>query len=246
MQYFSEQQKNAVISYKYNGKDMSLLYKHVLSPLAEFCVDTFIPTWMAPNVITLMGLLCTTFASLVTLYYDPFLVGAAPRWVHLNTGICVFAYQTLDNMDGKQARKTGSSSALGMVFDHACDALNAVVTAIAMSSAMGLGWNNRMFFFFLVGFVPFYFQTWEEYYVGAMVLPIFNGPSEGLMIVVSICVCAYLFGAAWYQQPIEADALDNIWTYALFGKRVTPFDLVFATGYLMCFFTIIDQTTNGE
>ena len=27
----------------------------------------------------------------------------------------------LDNADGKQARKTGSSSVLGMLFDHGCD-----------------------------------------------------------------------------------------------------------------------------
>jgi len=26
-------------------------------------------------------------------------------------------------MDGKQARKTGNSSPLGMLFDHGCDAL---------------------------------------------------------------------------------------------------------------------------
>ena len=30
-------------------------------------------------------------------------------------GICLITYQTLDNMDGKQARKTGSSSPLGML-----------------------------------------------------------------------------------------------------------------------------------
>jgi len=27
-------------------------------------------------------------------------------------------------MDGKQARKTGNSSALGMLFDHGCDAIS--------------------------------------------------------------------------------------------------------------------------
>ena len=28
----------------------------------------------------------------------------------------------MDNVDGKQARKTGSSSPLGMIMDHGCDA----------------------------------------------------------------------------------------------------------------------------
>ena len=37
-------------------------------------------------------------------------------------------------MDGKQARKTGSSSALGMLFDHGCDSINGGVTSISISS----------------------------------------------------------------------------------------------------------------
>ena len=30
---------------------------------------------------------------------------------------------TFDNCDGKQARKTGNSTPLGMLFDHGCDSL---------------------------------------------------------------------------------------------------------------------------
>jgi ethanolaminephosphotransferase len=215
MQYFTHDQKDAVIAYKYNGGDTSLLYQNVLSPFAQFCVDTFIPRWMAPNVITLIGLLCTVFSASLTLYYDPFLAGTAPRWVHLTTGICVFLYQTLDNMDGKQARKTGSSTALGMVFDHACDAVNSVVTSISMASVMAIGWNNKLFFFFVVGYVPFYFQTWEEYYVGAMVLPAFNGPSEGLVIVMGLCVLSFINGAHWFQQvsKFECSSSDEVLIY---------------------------------
>jgi phosphatidylglycerophosphate synthase len=243
MQYFSHNQKDALISYQYKGVDNSPIYQHILSPLAQFCVDTFVPNSVAPNVITLLGLLCTVFAALLTLYYDPFLVGDAPRWVHLTTGVCVFAYQTLDNMDGKQARKTNSASALGMLFDHSCDALNTVVTSIAMSSAMAMGWSNKMLYFFLVGYVPFYFQTWEEYYVGAMALPIFNGPTEGLLMVSGICVLSYINGAHWFQQ--ETDLLHNEWTMLVFGKKFTPFDFIFAMGYVMCFCTIVDQTKAG-
>lgn len=38
--------------------------------------------------------------------------------------------QTLDNLDGKQARRTGSSSPLGLLFDHGCDAFNTTVGAV--------------------------------------------------------------------------------------------------------------------
>lgn len=32
--------------------------------------------------------------------------------------------------------------------------------------------------------VPFFFATWEEYHTGTLVLPIVNGPSEGVYTTV--------------------------------------------------------------
>ncbi len=53
--------------------------------------------------------------------------GFAPRWVYFVVGVLIFLYQTLDNLDGRQARRTGSSSALGEAFDHGADCLSATV-----------------------------------------------------------------------------------------------------------------------
>lgn len=47
----------------------------------------------------------------------------APRWVYLVTAASVVLYVNLDCIDGKQARRTKSSSPLGQLFDHGCDAL---------------------------------------------------------------------------------------------------------------------------
>jgi len=49
-----------------------------------------------------------------------------PRWIFLFNCVAMLIYQTLDNMDGKQARKTGTGSALGLLFDHGCDAVNSI------------------------------------------------------------------------------------------------------------------------
>eukprot|EP00438_Fugacium_kawagutii_P000898 Skav225784 [mRNA] locus=scaffold2147:24333:29292:+ [translate_table: standard] len=46
-----------------------------------------------------------------------------PRWLMLLTTFSLFIYQTLDALDGKQARRTGTSSPLGQLFDHGCDCL---------------------------------------------------------------------------------------------------------------------------
>ena len=37
--------------------------------------------------------------------------------------------QTMDVIDGKQARATGTSSPMGELFDHGCDALNSAFTS---------------------------------------------------------------------------------------------------------------------
>ena len=65
----SDSQRKAVLGYVYHGGDNSPIYKHILSPFAQFWVDYFTPRWLAPNVITLLGLLTTLAAAVVTLRY---------------------------------------------------------------------------------------------------------------------------------------------------------------------------------
>ena len=48
----------------------------------------------------------------------------APLWAYLLCAVGLFIYQSLDAIDGKQARRTNSSSPLGELFDHGCDSLS--------------------------------------------------------------------------------------------------------------------------
>jgi phosphatidylglycerophosphate synthase len=41
------------------------------------------------------------------------------------TALGLFIYQSLDAIDGKQARRTNSQSPLGELFDHGCDSVSA-------------------------------------------------------------------------------------------------------------------------
>ncbi len=45
-------------------------------------------------------------------------VGVAPAWVYFLCGFAILMYLHLDCLDGKQARRTKSSSPLGQLFDH--------------------------------------------------------------------------------------------------------------------------------
>jgi ethanolaminephosphotransferase len=197
---YSERKK--VLLYEYKGSDQSLLYQYVLSPMALWCVDTFIPEWMAPNVVTTIGLFASILSLVCVLIYNPSLGPNGPIWLHLLHAFTIFFYQTLDNMDGKQARKTKSSSPLGMLFDHGCDAINCCICIIPMASIFGIGWTMSIFVTMWCGFVAFYLQTWEQTYTGAMNLPVINGPSEGLVLAVGMCLASYFYGAIWWSEVL--------------------------------------------
>lgn len=113
MPLLNDDQRRNLVNYKYKGTDNSYTYKFVLSPFAQWCVDKFTPTTTAPNTITFAGLLVSLSSFVLTLIYNPSLqANSQPRWLCIWTALSVLIYQTLDNMDGKQARKTGSSSGL--------------------------------------------------------------------------------------------------------------------------------------
>ena len=150
--------------------------------------------------------------------------GLIPRWVFLLNGMAMLIYQTLDNMDGKQARRTGSSSPLGMLFDHGCDAINSPMGSINWCVAMGLGADQPVLVLWTLmsSAIPFYVATWEEYYTGSLVLPYINGPSEGLILGASVSFLSFLYGphwwhgTSWYSSVIFSVPINIISSYTSF------------------------------
>lgn len=100
------------------------MYLYFYNPIAIWSVN-HTPEWVAPNIITLIGFFCSfgPFSYMVWTYGTQFGEHAAPvgNWFILAVGIFYFFGRLLDEMDGKQARKTGNSSPLGLLFDHGCD-----------------------------------------------------------------------------------------------------------------------------
>jgi ethanolaminephosphotransferase len=223
----------ALRNYQYRGQDLSLTYKYVLSPLAEWCVDHLTPAWLAPNVITLTGLICMVVSYVVMWWYAPMILQssedneemdrAVPRWVFFLSAGTILIYQTLDNMDGKQARRVGASSPLGLFFDHGCDAINSVFGSVNWMIALALAPNDSLHcFVMLMGpYALFYFSTWEEYYTGELIMPILNGPNEGLLGAVFVNAISCWYGPSYWHthswwkstiQPIFEATSGRPWT----------------------------------
>eukprot|EP01016_Furgasonia_blochmanni_P044726 TRINITY_DN6235_c0_g1_i3.p1 TRINITY_DN6235_c0_g1~~TRINITY_DN6235_c0_g1_i3.p1 ORF type:complete len:237 (-),score=27.55 TRINITY_DN6235_c0_g1_i3:297-1007(-) len=49
--------------------------------------------------------------------------------------------------------------------------------------------------------IPFYMATWEEYYTNAMILPIFNGATEGCIIASGVFIFTGIKGVGFWNTP---------------------------------------------
>jgi ethanolaminephosphotransferase len=125
------------------------------------------------------------------------------RFAYGFAALCLGIYQVLDNLDGRQARRTGSSSPLGHLFDHGCDAINVALTGITFALTIQLGWTmwTTMLVLF-VGMMPFFFATLEEYFTGALVLREVNGPNEGLLLMQLMTWITAIVGPEFWRHPV--------------------------------------------
>ena len=121
-QILNNYQVTKLKKHQYASDNNSILDPY-LQPWWNYVV-TLVPMWVAPNLITITGLAINMLACLWLLYHCPTAKEEVSGWIPLTLAITMFIYQTLDAIDGKQARRTGSSNALGELFDHGCDSLS--------------------------------------------------------------------------------------------------------------------------
>ena len=75
-------------------------------------------------MVTIWALCCGVFPALLFVIYDPSLYGSYPVILYVLAAVGLFMYQTLDALDGKQARRIKAFSPLGQLFDHGCDSFS--------------------------------------------------------------------------------------------------------------------------
>jgi ethanolaminephosphotransferase len=136
--------------------------------------------------------------------------GPVPAWWCIFEGISYFFARLLDEMDGKQARKTGNSSPVGLLFDHGCDSFSTAILALMLSKMMQVG-NGPIVLWGILGVTQsFYFSTLEEYYIGGLFLGPFNGVTDGSALVISIFVVTGILGNDIWLAEVALPRYGNI------------------------------------
>jgi ethanolaminephosphotransferase len=186
--------------FKYKYKNDSILYGKCMSPFLDKLVK-FLPETLAPNLITFFSLMCNIIAFIVSVNDGGFdFSQPLKRRTCYVIGFTQILYQILDNIDGKQARRTGNSTPFGMLMDHGCDIFTNIFTAYNMSRLLLVG-NEDIFSYsvFLGLLVGFYMMTYEDYKIGEMYFPPINGADEGNFAVFLIGVGCGIFGQDWLK-----------------------------------------------
>ena len=207
--YIPKERFSSIRSYKYKSSDSSISYKYFMSPLCDYLVN-FFPTWLAPNVITISGFFLNLLYFLITGYYTRFKGGFIPPWACFFSAFCYLLYMILDNIDGKQARRTKSSSPLGLLFDHGTDACTTFFITCGLGAILALETIYQYILLWIMIIVPFYLNNWEEYVTGVMSLPIINGINEGTFVIVFLECLTGCIGQDYLNKK----------EYIIFGEHI--------------------------
>ncbi|EAT36039.1 AAEL011841-PA [Aedes aegypti] len=154
-----------------------------------------------------------------------------PRWASALCALGLFIYQSLDAIDGKQARRTNSSTPLGELFDHGCDSISTVFVALSACISCQLGYYPRwMFFQCFCAMTLFYCAHWQTYVSGTLRFGKID-VTEAQCTIIGIHLISAVFGP-------------SIWMTKIFGNfelwnSMSVMTVICGSWSLMLFFAVI-------
>ncbi|MEQ2266683.1 hypothetical protein XENORESO_015469, partial [Xenotaenia resolanae] len=139
-------------------------------------------------------------------------------WVWVAAGIFNFLAYTLDGVDGKQARRTNSSTPLGELFDHGLDSWACIFFVATVYSIFGRGESGvavgTLYYLLWVVLFSFILSHWEKYNTGILFLPWGYDISQGTISLVYL-VTAVVGVETWYQPVIWNLLYRDLFTFMI-------------------------------
>jgi len=229
MGYISPEGLQVLKEYKYKSGLSGYIDRVIMTPFWEWAV-TLLPFWLAPNLITVWSLSHGVMAFILLVFYSPDLESEIPQWVFPVVIYCLFMYQTLDAVDGKQARRTGCSSPLGQLFDHGCDAQCCYMMGIFVNTIIRAGSTWASYMVFCLHIVPFFAVNWEETQTHVFRFGLI-GVTEGQFLIMFVALLPAIFGS-------------DFWAFSIFGLPLYCVPLIVA-----CFavpYTVVDSYAHAS
>lgn len=198
MDVLSEQQLKKLKEHKYSASGTSYVEPY-MQVFWKWLVEQ-IPTTWAPNTLTIVGLILNVVTSSLLFLFSSDGKSEAPRFVYLMCAIGLFLYQSLDAIDGKQARRTNTSSPLGELFDHGCDAVSTVFVGLGTTVALNMGKElDWMMYQCFAAIYLFYMAHWQTYVTGTLRFGRFD-VTETQLLIISVYFMDFLFGSSVWDN----------------------------------------------
>lgn len=238
MPFFTPLQKENLAKWSYQAIDNSISTK-LLTPFWNWVLG-LIPEDVAPNILSLAGLLCVVQA-----YYLTYLYGALyPQLVAVQCAFLLFMYQTLDAVDGKQARRTRNGTPLGELFDHVCDNVGLVFIVMTVTECLNLcspspiitgmmQWH--LIHIFQYGFLAYHLDAYSR---KVLEFPTYTGPGEILLGIIAflliIAACPTLVRSM--IPSIALEVIPHVSTLALcyLGYKIIQTPYSTRSGLAVC------------
>lgn len=196
--FLNDKHLTGLKEHRYSAVDNSPFGKYVMQPFWNRLVQV-VPLWVAPNAITLAGLIM----NVVTVWiFASFEYNHYPQWVFLLQSVALFSYQSLDAIDGKQARRTGTSGPLGELFDHGCDAYNTAYICLAANLTLGNGATWLTMTSCLFAMTAFYTAQWQTFVTGTLEFGMVD-ITEGQIFMIVMHFLTYCYGQAIWGTEIS-------------------------------------------
>ncbi|CAH0560793.1 unnamed protein product [Brassicogethes aeneus] len=201
----TDTQLRRLSEHKYSCQSVSLLDSY-LQVYWNWLVAK-VPVWLAPNLITILGLVINIITSLILVWFSPDARQEAPRWACALCALGLFIYQSLDAIDGKQARRTGTANPLGELFDHGCDSISTVFVALSACIAVQLGhYPGWMFFQCFCAMTLFYCAHWQTYVSGTLRFGKVD-VTEAQFTIMGILMVSTIFGPGIWSTKFFSDSI---------------------------------------
>lgn len=211
--FLSRDQLKKLEGHKYSSEGSSVTEPY-LQPFWRRIVE-WLPLWLAPNLITLTGLFANLVSAACCFIACPTADLPRPseshrsesresllRTLFLTNAVTLFFYQTLDAIDGKQARRTNTSSPLGELFDHGMDSISVILVSNVTFICFGAGAEpGLMFIFCLICNIGYYISHWSAYITGKLQFAKFD-VTEGQFFSMATYGFTYFYGQEFWATEL--------------------------------------------
>ena len=186
--FFTTQQQETFIKYNHEAEDGSLVTR-IFSPMWQWAARQ-VPSYVAPNVLNIAGLLCLLQAFYLCFMY----IDEMPRTVSLLSLLLVLAYHNLDRVSGKHARIIGNDSPLGEMFQYSCSNVGIVFTSLTLCYVMGVRSLPSLWYAVQIAQLLCMREHVNAFKRGFVRIHLLGGEGEAIWVIALVVVLRVAFG----------------------------------------------------